>query len=485
MRNGLYWLAGTLWMALLLTLSLEARAQDFELDLGQAREIIAGKEVARTAIPDGAKELTVYPLAVERPRDLLSELPGQPMRQVTPMPLARAWWKYPFYATLGLPRDLLDGLMGCLNYVPFLSIPVVMGAYELVPTQLFVRDPRDWHRWPGLGMNALRHGPIDGGSWGWMPSLHCWHFTYPSQNLARKNEIFNQKLKAQLDDENRKIEASNTALDNRLRDTRNRTLAALTVDNGREAAFRMISYRHTYPLDEGGFALFATAMALYITDGPDWVAPVLWSELEYAQPRLLIEAEKLLAATERQHPERTALSEALIYTRLILGRNQGAIDAAQALLKEKPADPYRLRLVFEAAMGARESKLARQTRAAMSPNSYDEPTRQLMDIRLKLLSGDAASVIDQLTQMQAQHPEDAYLAYYLACAQLMLAQKLDNPAEAYKKASVLMAAARDRAPGPALRIRADREVNWVKSILSGISGQPALFTDQIAPPAVK
>ena len=118
-------------------------------------------------------------------------------------------------------------------------------------------------------------------------------------------------------------------------------------------------------------------------------------------------------------------------------------------------------------MGARESKLARQTRAAMSPNSYDEPTRQLMDIRLKLLSGDAASVIDQLTQMQAQHPEDAYLAYYLACAQLMLAQKLDNPAEAYKKASVLMAAARDRAPGPALRIRADREVNWVKSILSG------------------
>ena len=69
-------------MALLLTLSLEARAQDFELDLGQAREIIAGKEVARTAIPDGAKELTVYPLAVERPRDLLSELPGQPMRQV-------------------------------------------------------------------------------------------------------------------------------------------------------------------------------------------------------------------------------------------------------------------------------------------------------------------------------------------------------------------------------------------------------------------
>lgn len=473
--------------ALLLALTITgataatAWAQAFEPDLGQAREIIAGRDTAPAAIPSDAKELTVYPLKAERPRPLLTELPGRPFLPVTPMPQARAWWKYPVYAAVGLPRDLIDAAVGGLNFIPILNIPIVMGGYEVVPTQMLVRDPRDWHAWPGVKMNSRSHGPIDGDSWGWFPSLHCWHFTYPSQRLARQNEILNQEIKQKLDSENRQIEEANAAIQIRLRDARERALKAIQAGDGREAVYRMLAYHQNYPLDEGGFALFATAMALYIGEGPEWTGPVLWGELDRAQPRLLAEAEKLMATTAQKYPDRIPLSEALIYTRLALGRNQGAVDAATALLKTKPEDPFRQRLVFEVAMADRDPRLARRTRAAMSPTSYDAPTRELMDLRLQLLTGGAAPAAAALAQLQAQHPEDPYYAYYLACAQATVGEKLENPAETYRQAAMLVNLAGDRAPNAALRQRAAKASTWLKSVLQGIADKPELFAPGAAP----
>jgi hypothetical protein len=299
----------------------------------------------------------------------------------------------------------------------------------------------------------------------------------PAHRVAMIKGVIESLLETDAESAYRAIEAANTELDARLRDTRSRALTAIQAGNGREAAYRMIAYRHTYPLDEGGFALFATAMALYVADGPDWVAPVLWSELEFAQPRLLAEAERLLATTALQQPERTALFEALIYTRLVLGRTQGAIDAAQELLKAKSSDPYRLRLVFETAMTDRNLKLARQARQAMSLASYDAPTRQLMDIRLALLAGQAGEVAETLAGLSVQNPEDAYYAYALACARMDLARAMENPAQAYRSAAALMVQAHDLAPGPALRNRADRAATWLQSVVAGIAEKPELFTE--------
>lgn len=484
MRQSIYRYAA-LGMALILSGAASiARAQSFEPDLGQAREIIAGRDTALVTIPPDAKELNVYPLKAERPRPLLTELPGRPFLPVTPMPQARAWWKYPIYVAVGLPRDLFDAFVGGLNYIPILNIPLVMGAYELIPTQMLVRDPRDWHAWPGLKMNARGHGPIDGDSWGWFPSLHTWHFTYPSQRLARQNEILNQELKQKLDSENRQIEEANAAIEIRLRDARDRALKAIQAGNGREAVYRMLAYHNSYPLDEGGFALFATAMALYIGEGPEWVGPVLWSEIDGAQPRLLAEAEKLMTATAQKFPDRIPLSEALIYTRLALGRNSGAVDAASALLKSKPDDPFRQRLVFETAMTDRDTRLARRTRAAMSPTSYDAPTRELMDLRFQMLSGQAAPAAVALASLHAQRPEDPYYAYYLACAQAMAGEKMENPAEAYRQAAALVNLAGDRAPNAALRQRSAQASTWLKSVLQEIEQKPELFSPGVAPAAV-
>lgn len=477
----IYRLAAALGALLLAAAPLAPRAQGFEPDLGQAKEIIAGHEMARTAIPPNAQELTVYPIAAEHPRQILVSFPGEAFRQVTPAPLGPAWWTYPVYGVAGFPRDLIDAAFGGLNLVPVVNIPLVMGGYELLPTQLLVRDPRDWHRWPGLKANARGHGPLDGDSWGWFPSWHCWQFSYPSQRLARQNEIYNTKLKGRLDAENQRIETANNQIDTRLRETRNKALAAIAAGDGREAACRMISFRRAYPLDEGSFALFATALALYTTGGPDWVGPVLWSELEFAQPRLLAEAEKMLAGNASKYPDRRPLGEALIYTRLVLGRSKDAIEAATALLKVKSDDPYRQRLLFETALTARDLNLAHEARAMMSPQSYDEPTRTLMDIRLKLADGDSTSVLGSLDQMRTKTPEDAYLWYYEACAQLRLAQRLDNPVATYQQAEGMLAHAIDGAPSPALRMRAERALTWVKSVQTGISGKPELFGSQAGP----
>ncbi len=67
---------------------------------------------------------------------LLTVLPGEPFRQVTPMPAARAWWLYPFYLALGLPRDLIDTVAGGFNYIPIINLPVVLGGAALLPLGL-------------------------------------------------------------------------------------------------------------------------------------------------------------------------------------------------------------------------------------------------------------------------------------------------------------------------------------------------------------
>lgn len=58
----IYRLAAALGALLLATTPLAPRAQGFEPDLGQAKEIIAGREMGKTAIPPNAQELTVYPI---------------------------------------------------------------------------------------------------------------------------------------------------------------------------------------------------------------------------------------------------------------------------------------------------------------------------------------------------------------------------------------------------------------------------------------
>ncbi|MCL5271716.1 MAG: hypothetical protein M1457_14445 [bacterium] len=458
-------------------------AEDFKADLGLATELIDGGRVGIPTVPPGAPELTTYPIPPEQPRRLLTEVPGKSFRQVEPVPERRAWWKYPIYAAVGLPRDLADSIFGALSFVPILDLPVVYLGYEVVPTQVLLRDPRDWHRWPGR-RNSLDHGMIDSDGWGWFPSAHAWHFTYPSKRLQRLNQAINEGLRAQMQALNREIERENQAISNRQRDARTKALAAIDAGDGREAALRIIPYQQAYALDEGAFSLFATALGLYGKDAPRWVANLLWHELDTAQPRQLIQAEKLLTATAGKHPDNVEMTETLIYVRLLLGNNDAALAAAQGLLARQPDDPAIRRLVFETALSARNPPLARQMWQALR-NGPPMPDRDrvLAEARLDLLAGEAKKADGSLRQLQQLHPEDPYLDYCLGVAQLDLADRSPDPAATYRGAFELLEKAALQGTDPAIHLRAGKALAYARGLMVGIGKRPELFKAPAAPPA--
>jgi len=484
MRPRNAWIIAVLAVWLLLGGAQRAKAMDFNPELGQAREMIAGEAGgAGVEIPADAKELTAYPIPSEQPRELLTVIPGKEERQATPLPLAHAWWKVPFYVAVGLPRDLVDGLMGWFSYVPILNMPLVYLPYEVVPTQVVFRDYRDWHRWPGR-RNARGHGMVDGESWGWFPSASTWDFTYASERKAARNMKWNAELKKQLQERNKEIELRNEAIAARTQETRAKALEAIQAGNGREAALRMIAYHRSYPLDEGAFALYVTSLALYAPEGPEWVAPLLWGTLQSAQPRVLLEAEKLLAATLKAKRDSLSLAKALIYTELLLGDHKKAQNAANQLLSQKINDPYRLRLVFETSLASRDADLARATFKALKPGDYDQYTWAMMQARLDLLLARTEPARQLLAQRLALKKEDPYVNYYLGCTELQATQNLDNPTAGFKRASDDFEAAKLRAPGIALAARAAEAQSYIDSMLRRIAASPELFPAKSAASAI-
>lgn len=480
MRNAKKWLrvmapAMALWLLAVAGWSQDEEQTQFKPNLGQAREQIGGMSGALAQIPVNAPEVTAYPVPAEQPRPLLTEVPGKPFKQVTPIPRARAWWKYPLYVAVGLPRDLIDAGFGAMSNVPFFNIPFVYLPYEVVPTQILIRDPRDWHRWPGR-RNSRGHGMIDPISWGWFPSAHSWHFTYPSARLARKYQAENEALQKELDAMNQRIEEQNRAVTARGQEALTKAREAITAGNGREAAMRMLAYNKAYPLDESAFALYVTSLAMFAPEGPAWVKPALIDALNTAQPRALEQAERLLTQTVKSQSYRPSILETLIYTQLILGKEESALANARELLKVKPDDPERQRLVFESAMAAGNAPLAEKTLAGLT--QLNAETRQMMELRLRLLKGEVEPARQTLAEMQARQPEDPYLNYYLGSALMLEAQQAANPAEGMNQALPLVEKAALGAPNPALAQRAGAALSYINGVLRQVRENPELFAPQ-------
>lgn len=448
--------------------------QAFEPYVSQARELIGGKEAREVTIPVAAAELKTYNLKPEQAKELVTQIPGKSPRQVTPAPMARAWWNYPLYAVVGFPRDVVDSFFGALSYVPGIGLPLVWVPYEFIPTQALFRDPRDWHRWMGYS-NARGHGMVDGTSWGFFPSFNSWTMTYPSPRLARKNAIFNENLRKEIQESNKKIEETNQTVSYRTRDVRTKALAAIQAGNGREAAMRMIAYQQAFPLDEGAFALYVTALALYLPDGPEWVAPLLWEKLNAAQPKLLNEASKLMAATLSKEPEQAGLAQALIYTRLLAGQEDTALMMAQAIPAGKISPAQRLQLVFETALAARDKDAAAKAWTALQAESYDAAEKQMMGARLELLKGQYAPAMQVFSLLYQKQPEDPYLNYYVGVGEIMGVQQAKNPAETVHAALSHLERAELTAPGLALKAHAGQALAYTRGIAANIAAHPELF----------
>ncbi len=452
------------------------------LPLDLTAEVIGGQAPVEPRIPLDAPEVTTYPLTgVER--ELLNEIPGQPPRQVDPPPQALAWWRLPFYAVLGLPRDMVDAVAGGLSFVPVLNM-VVMAGYEVVPVQWVMRHHRDWHRWPGR-RNDNGHGIIDSEGWGFFPSARHWRMTYPSQRAARRNQKHNEELVARLREANRGIDEHNRELAARRLEARSAAVAAIRDARpddplgsvaGREASRRMIPYYLSQRLDEGAFALLVSSLALYL-EAPRWVDELLWSELEGAQPAMLETARQLLEDVAEIYPINPRISRTLILATVLGGDSEQALTLARKHPDETDGRPARHRLVFETALAAGDPASAREALAQLTEYGQFANEQPLMAARLALAEDRITDAREELARLAQGEPGNPYLNYYLGVADLTLAARGEEFPASLRRAIERLERAVLLAPGPALKRRAEPALEWARTADAELARQPELGTD--------
>lgn len=472
----------SLWMLIAwLAAPALASAAEFKPVLDQTRELITGVGELTPAIPAGAAEATSYTLPMGTQRNLLTEVPGKPFRQVDPPPSMITWWKMPFYVTLGLPRDLVDAFMGGMSYVPFISI-LDYAVYEKVPTQIFVRDPRDWHNWTGR-RNRRNHGFYDGESWGWFPSANTWNLTHPSPWKARRNAAYNQKLQKQLDELNAGADTANQDIARKQLAARQAALEALrggkAIDAtgaaaGKAASERMIPYYKTAVLDDGSFALLVTSLAVY-ENSPRWAEDLLWAELRQATPDRLAAARQLLKEMSNTYKLNLRVRRALILADVMLGNPKAALAEANEYMDPEPGKPMRNRLIFETALAAGDLDQARQALGAIQQGRQFADQQGLMADRLNLAAGQAEAARPSLAARAAAASADAYAHYYLGVADLARAEAGGKEfAAAVESAQKELATAAGTAPGPILRGHAEQALAFADKAKSELAGKPEL-----------
>lgn len=478
-------------MAALLGLAAAAGAQTFRPDLSQTLEWLAPPVAVEAQVPLDAPERTTYPMPAEQPREILDELPGRPFHQLDPPPQSAAWWKYPVYAVFGFPRDLVDSVFGFFSYWPIVNIPLVAIPYEVVPTQFVMRDPRDWHRWPGTtnrkghgffpAKNRVRdprtwegepHEPekLDDGSWhmqetwGFFPTARSMKFTYASKRKIRRLIDENNQMRQELEEMNREIDLANRAIAQRQQAARTAALAAIDAGRGQEAVSHMLPYHAAYPTDEGAQALLINALALYVESGPDWVRPFMFQSLSTAPPRVLQQAETLLRKTGSDFPQSLGTTEALVYIQTRLDRPDQALATAEAGYAVNPNDPRRARLYFETALAGRDPAKAAEALASIERTQVAMNELNLMRLRLDLLAGRQETARRELAQLAIGEPDNAYYQYYLGIAELASAGESERPEENIRIAFDALERAALSAPTRPLRERAGAALNFARGL---------------------
>lgn len=467
-------------------------AAEFQIELGEAMDWLAPDAAMTPSVPANAPERTVYPLAPERVESLLSELPGRPFLVVDPPPTSTAYWKYPIYAVLGFPRDLVDSVFGFFSFWPIVNIPLVGVAYEIVPTQALMRDPRDWHRWPGSA-NRRGHGFFPSKSrtrdatawgsdqpvpvtlkgdklfnetWGWFPTAHSMSFTYTSQAKLEKYKRINERLHEELQLANAEIDTRNRAIAERQRQVRQAAVAAIDRGDGHEATARMLPYHMAYPVDDQGHALLLNALALYGDSGPEWVRPWLLHELQSVDLSVLRQAEILMEKSHKDFPASHTLAEALVFANSRRGDYGRALATARAAFESDPTSARRARLLFEAGAGARDKATVASAISTMRSIGVDEAELRVLSLRQRLLEGKAADARPELTSLVQGHPENPYYRYYLGCAEIETIEEAKVPEAAMQSAMTELERASLTAGTRPLQERAGRALTYVRSLTS-------------------
>ncbi|HBF35472.1 TPA: hypothetical protein DDW35_12995 [Candidatus Sumerlaeota bacterium] len=292
-----------------------------------------GNETSRTIslAPDWV-EMPGMNLRLYTDKPQLKELPGEPFLDVDKTPRQRVWWKYPVYAVVGAPRDLVDGFFGGVGKLPLFNLPLTGVMYEVVPTQVVFRHWSDTHRWLGL-RNHNAHGWIDSEEWGFFSNAHNMGLT--REDIAEKERRTKQNvvLQAKLKETNQSIIDQNRAAETKREALLAEAMASFQKRDFRDAARRLHFLVKVDPLNQSARSLLAASLIALPADATSdgWKRMMISRLLQTHSQGMMMEIKQSLLPLVALPDTRTNALTYLVWINARLGNLKEARETAMAL----------------------------------------------------------------------------------------------------------------------------------------------------------
>lgn len=383
-------------------------------------------------VPNTMRELAALPATPDvRPPYDLEEKPGRTI-----------WWKYPVYAVVGFPRDLVDSLFGALAPLPLIN--VITGAYVVSPFPWVLRHHEDWHRYPGL-RNHNDHGWIDSESWGFFPSWNQMEFARVDQKELANRQLYNQWYAREQRLRQKEAQEHNAGLAARREDYLQATQALLEKGPLTESTLsELVYYTEIAPLDVEGRSTLAVALIRHIRrqPGAPWARQRLSDLLDTESQAFALACRGLL---RRIQPEAPLF---LVWTEYKLGNMPEALQAATQFAETTSNRDGALRLLFELSLARRDTSAAKRHLAALTlRRGPKDVIIQHGKGRILWLEGDYAAAQGLYETLTRGWPRQPGLQYMLGLVRL--GQTARGKADLSKKALRAFEKARRFATRPA------------------------------------
>jgi hypothetical protein len=264
-------------------------------------------------------------------------------------------WRYPYYAFVGCPRDLLDGFFGGIGHVPILNLAFTGALYEVVPTQYLVRHRDDRHRWPGFH-NQNYHGWIDAEKgWGFFSNLHNTEFTRVDTARLESRRLYNLRVDQKTALANQSVEQHNEEVDAKRQAYFEDTARLYASGEYREVIRRLLAYVR---VDTGRREAKAMLAASLVAEMPSihrktWAGQILGNLMRTGSKQTLALMKQNIQAMGEQWPERIEPPLYLTWINLQMESYAQALEETERLLLLDIDNNLYQQLRFEVALASR------------------------------------------------------------------------------------------------------------------------------------
>jgi tetratricopeptide (TPR) repeat protein len=342
---------------------------------------------------------------------------GREMYDLENPPRRIRLYLYPYYLVTGLPRDLVDGFFGSMNFIPPFNMLFTGAMYEIVPTQLLMRHSTDRHGLWGRS-NAQGHGWVDAeNGWGFFSCLHALEFRPVNQQKISEQTSANEDLALKVRGKNEMIVEHNKRVDTLRTEYFEVTTKFYQAGNYREVVRRLLPYVQIDLRSGLSKAMLAGAYTgLLCQDVAEraWVSEQLVTLLSTCSKSTLVQVKREMAYMKKSFPART--EPALYLTQIDVQMNSyaQALSEAEYLLSLDSKNPVFLRLRVEAALASEKPEWIEPAIAALAAQvGPDSELVRHAQGRLAFVKQDydqAAAVYRQLTQ---EAPDTARYHYLM------------------------------------------------------------------------